>query len=269
MSTAVGLLGGAAAVGFLGAFWAKIKMVFSRIISLFIVSVEVNNKVATAVSIYCWENMKRSPFGNRCYSSDNDYIRPLKRYQHFAYEYFGKDPVLFWKKFRPLLLGCGGGEGNNEPRNNGLTFTFIRGTWKIDALLTEALDVFNSRCSNVEDEKKTRHKRFRVYRIFGEGNRINAGQPKSDDSYPAADAVESYDVSMGDKRLLKWTPDDIGPEKTEEGSAFDALAYPDEVMDLVEEVRRWKESEKWYRKKKIPHSVDGDSMAVPVLVKQH
>jgi len=252
MSTTVGILGGAAAVGFLGAFWSKIKMIFSRIISLFIVSVKVNNKAATAVAIYCWENMKRSPFGNRCYSSKNDYIRPLKRYQHFAYEYFGKDPVLFWQGWRVLLLGYDGGEGDNAPREDSLTFTFIRGTWDIDALLVKALDVFNERCSNLYDKEKDSHKRFRVYRIFGEGNRARSGEPKTG-YVEGVEEKEAYDVSMGDKRLLKWIPDQIGPEKTENGSAFDSLAYPDEVMDLVEEVRRWKNSEKWYRDKKIPY----------------
>lgn len=254
MSTAVGLVGGAAAVGFIGAFWSKIKMLFSRIISLFIVSVKVHNKASTAVAIYCWENMRRSPFGNRCYSSKNDYIRPLKRYQHFAYEYFGKDPVLFWQGWRVLLLGYDGSEGSNAPRDDSLTFTFIRGTWDVDNLISKALDVFNARCSSLNDEEENHNKRFRVYRIFGEGNRARNGE-KTKYAAEGTDevAAESYDVSMGDKRLLRWTPNDIGPEKTETGSAFDSLAYPDEVMTLVEEVKRWKEGEKWYREKQIPH----------------
>jgi len=51
-------LGGAAAIGVIASFWSKIRMIISRIFSLFVVTVRLNDGALTrAFSLYCWKEL--------------------------------------------------------------------------------------------------------------------------------------------------------------------------------------------------------------------
>jgi hypothetical protein len=51
-------------------------------------------------------------------------------------------------------------------------------------------------------------------------------------------------------RLLRWDHDDIGPVLAED--PWEALAFPEQVNDLVAEFGHWLKSEDWYRSRQIP-----------------
>lgn len=246
------LVGGAVGLGVITAFWDKIKLVFSKIASLFIVRVHVEGHAAQAISLYCWSNLKRSPFGERRYAADTEYVRSLRRYQKIGYEEIGKDPIIFWNGWRPLLLGQKEAEtGKNGQQNSvtwrqaytdAITMTFFRFTFDPDRLVTGALDLLNKR-----HERGAKAKRFAVYRIFGSNNGEATMQ-----SEPLKTSTFQSRFALGDKRVLKWNLDDLGPMSEQGGKALENVALPDDSAEMIEEIICWKESEKWYRARGIP-----------------
>lgn len=241
------LVGGAVGIGVLGVFWEKIKFVFSKLLSLFIVRIHVEEHAARAICLYCWSKMKRSPFGERRYGASTEYVRSIKRYQKIGYEQIGNDPVIFWDGWKPLVIGQINGENkNNQQLNNNIdqdpiTLSFIRFTFDPDALIIEALDVLNNR-----QEKGKKIKRFTVFRIFGNIN--GDAIMKTETNKPL---IESR-FSLGDKRILKWDINNLGPQYVTNTNPFDRLALPPNSLEMIGEIRHWKQSENWYRDRGIP-----------------
>lgn len=88
--------------------------------------------------------------------------------------------------------------------------------------------------------------RYSVKRCFGHSRRRNFANEGQSDCVPT-DPKTSNDA---DWRPLKWSLSDLGEPVAE--SAFDGLAYPPEVDDVIAEIGRWLESERWYKSKSIP-----------------
>jgi len=237
------LFGGAAIIGVLAAFWQKIRNVIHRLLSVFIVSIEVEGFMAKSIKMYCWDNLKRSPFGDRSYSSKNEYVKPVSRFQAIGYEEIGKDPIIFWNGLKPLLLGLkSNSNGKEHISEQSITLTYLRGLWNIDNLLIDCLDLYNKRS---EHSKKI--KRFYIRKVFGVGSSPNG----RNDGQDVASVEENDHISIGDKRLLKWTFDDLGIESTN-GTALGNLFFPEEINDIIKEMNYWVKSEEWYKRKNIP-----------------
>lgn len=50
-------------------------------------------------------------------------------------------------------------------------------------------------------------------------------------------------------RPLGWELSDFGPDPEDQVSAIERLALDEASLDLVEEARRWRETEDWHRKR--------------------
>ena len=68
----------------------------------------------------------------------------------------------------------------------------------------------------------------------------------------APSAVGQDSFVLGDRRLLQWGIKQIGSDVFSNESAFEILAFPPEVEEIVTEAKKWKDSELWYREKQIP-----------------
>jgi hypothetical protein len=250
------MLGSAIILGLATAAWGKIKQILARAASLFIVSASVQGGAAAAVQAKCWSEFRRSPFGSRRYESCQSWVRPLARFQVVGFEKLGTDPVLFWNGLRPILLSVesstddAGGQSSQEGR---LQITFIRGTWKLDELLVVALDRYNDTFSVA----RSSNRRFSVRRIFGSLSRQkagsgNGGKGGSQRSSAGASSATTTAIESGEIRPLRWRSDELGSPLPLDHHAIDALALPTAAQEMVHELRRWKDSEDWYRKRKIP-----------------
>lgn len=244
------LLIGGPIVATLLACWNYISGVISKIRSLFIINVTVEGSLADAVAFYCWRNLKRIRIGDRKYAGRKAFVRSRERYQHIAYEIFGQSGVVFWKGFTPLSVGTKSNDGQNnngDPYGGGggpsLNFTFLRGTWDIDKLISDAIDLYNEH--NYKGFQKKRFYVVRKYGSFGTNSNFGSGN--------RVESVETDDrICLWDKRLVGIASDDIGQQIHESGEPFEALAMPDEVWQAVKDIERWKKSEKWYKEKNIP-----------------
>lgn len=245
-------LGGAAIFGAVAASWDKIKWMIGRVMSLFVVHLQLERELARAITLYCWRNMRRGPFGSRRYSSFHEYVRPIKRNQVVAFEAIGKDPVVFWKGLRPLMLGSSNDEvedgGPKSSWGRKVSITFIRGMFNIDQLVIDAATGFN----NSLRRNEFRGTRFYVEYIFGR-TKLSFDPDKDKDEKEEVSTGKSVNhLAIGDRRILKWKLDELGPEQKFEGSALAQLALPTEVDEMIQEARHWLGSEEWYRKHGIP-----------------
>lgn len=224
------------------AAWDYVKGVLHKIRSLFVLNVVVESSLSDAVAFYCWHNFKRIKIGDRKYSSRRVFIRSSERYQDIAYELFSQSSIMFWKGWR--FLSVGSAEKDDSDKNFGrLNLTFIRGTWDIDKLMIDALTLYNE-----HNYKGFQEKRFYVVRKYGSlglGNSNGSNQP-------IAQEVTDDRIVLWDKRLLGVSADDLGQKVHESGHPFESLALPCEVWDSIKDIERWKNSEKWYKRKSIP-----------------
>ena len=131
-------LGGAALIGIVAAFWNKAKLLSWRLVNLLVVRARLEGDVGTAVAYYCWNEWKRSPFGEKRYNAITEYIQPVERHQAIGFELIGTDPTLFWLGWRPVLLSF---QANEEAKTLGysVTLTFIRGMFGLDRLVIQLL----------------------------------------------------------------------------------------------------------------------------------
>jgi len=243
------VFGGAAIFTTIGLIWNNIKFCLSRISSLFIVTVRINGNYPKAMEIYLVMNFKKSPFQPLSFDTFRDYIKSIKKRRAIGYEEVNfKDKTIFWKGWKPLIISVSKDEGDNKaPARNSnessANITFIRGSFDIDQLMTDALELLNER--NVKNDKISR---FTIYRHFG-----RSGKDVKDEGMQTPEAVHSsnVDVFLGDKRILKYKVDDIGEDQDDKRS-LGVLAFPKEIDVLINEIERWKNSEKWYREKSIP-----------------
>ena len=241
------LWGSAFLIGLLATCWQQLRTLLVRLCRLLIVQVDVDTELQPAVRRYCWEQASRVTFGMRLYGALSEYVRPLRRQQLVVYEDVGTDPVVMWRGPWPLL--CSLMFLNQTP--NRLRLTCLRGTWDIEAVLVAAIELLNrSRHSGSSGQSRYRARRLFGYtkHMRGHGDsRLQAG----DSPAPQVRARDDTALSEGIYRPLQWSVGQLGAA-TANGSPWAALAYPPEVLELVEEAKHWLQSREWYQEKQIP-----------------
>ncbi|HZP88580.1 MAG TPA: AAA family ATPase [Burkholderiales bacterium] len=228
--------GGLGAGALIVAAWGQLRMAAIKLVSTVVVRVKIQRPLATAIASYCFKNLRRSPIGLLAFAGSEMFVRPLKRHQLVAYEIPSGETTFFWRGVRPLLLSWKSDGGVDSA-----TLTFIRGTFDADRLVTEAIDYANQS----RGKKESSPRRFRVKRYFGTAGNLERGRSETGPSH------SYYGFVPLDFRMLKWTPDEVGPELTPQ-RAIDQLALPTEAQELVTDVQRWLQSEEWYRSRGLP-----------------
>ncbi len=246
------ILGGTAALtGAVTMFWGYLRGVWSQVSSYVVVSCRIQGGLQEAVSMYCWKHYKTSPFGLRSYLGWTMYVRPMKRVQLIAMEIVGLGGKLFWHGWRPIWIKrqdrsyANDIHMRNENFESGLTLTFLRGTFKLDELLIDATNDYNM-TSSITDNPRAR---YTVRHIFG-----SDGKPATTPGNDASAAIEGSNwsaLSSLQNRILQWKPDDLGPCLLNHGNAIGQLALDDKALSMVEEIKRWRTSEEWYKDRGI------------------
>jgi len=240
-------LGGGAALGAVAAGWEKTKGVLMRIVNLVVMTVKVDGEASSALRLYCWSNFRRSNWGERFYDGQRIFVRPMRRVQAIAYEDVGYTSILFWDGWKPILVGVHDAASDRQHAYSGrtITLTFMRGLFSVDGLIQAAVDAYNS-----SHDRGLRSTRFRIERRLGSGS-VHS-RPTGGNSQPDAPAWAEGDVCLGDRRILRWNPDDLGADSGVVGKLLDGLAFPEPVLAAVTEARRWLGGEDWFRDRQIP-----------------
>lgn len=236
--------------------WSSIKQVFSQVRSYFVVSVALEGSAKTAVSHYVWTHLKRRHLGDRAYNGSLHSVKGMSRPIVVGYEEIGSQATVYWMNYIPILVSKTGNKGSNssEPSYDGggnsgsLHISFIRGTIDADTLLIKAIDSYNSR----QDYTETTYKRFHIHTLTGNRNTVNQSQGRNrrfEEPISFGSGI-GENIYAGTSRLLKYTLEDLGDSNNKH--PLSTLNYPLEVEEVIEEIRRWKESKSWFEEKSIP-----------------
>lgn len=254
LTSSASALGAGALFAGVVAGWGQIKNLFSRLMGVLIITVEVQERCYDAVSTFCWQRLYRSPSSFRYYKGRIKFIRPLGRYGSVAFESLGEKGQLFWYGKKPLWVTL------HPQYSDKATLRFIRWTFNADDLLAEVL-----RTQAVEWESSldpaVRGERFRVNRMAGRSGKdlMGMGQApsKGSDSEVTASptggslyrGVNVTEASEG--RLIGWQKDEIG-DVLPQANPIERLALSQDVEEAIAEVRRWRASKDWYAERQIP-----------------
>jgi len=257
------LAGGAAITGLVATCWSYIRGFYSYVTSWMVISISVQGYQSDAVQLLLREQFKASKFGPRLYTAWLLHVRPTRRTQLVTMEVIGKSGRLFWKGRRPLWVAkASGGDDSLDEMGvtsrdygcNGLSLTFLRGTFRADDLVRRATDHYNQTMVAVDSEGQptdSAQRRHFVRHIFGTAGKSNfnsrMSNPGSNGPTTAGDTR-----SCMHHRPVGWTFDELGSEPPGKKSPIAQLALAAEALQLVHESRFWKSNEKWYRQRSIP-----------------
>lgn len=242
---------GGALLGILASCWGYVKMAFWRIANLGIVRIRLRDDAGKAFAYYCWSGFSRSNLGEKEYDAFHAFVQPQNRTQLVGFEQAGRDFSIFWHGWFPMIVFI------DYPSNNGgaipdiaLTAMFLRWMFDADSLLIEAIDRWNERQHKGDRDGRGR---FTINRSFGrimtrkQTNRSGAQASYGDELSPKSPKEE---ISPN-RRYLRWRIDELGTSPGD-GDPFAILALPENALEVVERVRRWVNSEQWYKEKRIP-----------------
>lgn len=225
-----------AVLGSVGVLWGQIRGFFAYLATIFVVTTTFDDDlIRGAIYPYCRKYFKEAPIGQKSYGSLNDFIRPKSRYGTVAYSRT-PERTIFFRKGWPLIMS---GSKDKDGHSNGLTITFIRGTFNMNKLIGESIEEQDDRLHEMTRDSN----RFYVKKCFGytekEGKQI-AESP-----------------STSDQGSVNWVAlDPLLYQKNQLGSPtskapFQNLSYDKPIMDFKAEVIKWKKSEQWYRERNL------------------
>lgn len=238
--TTTGAFGGAAILGAIAGFWNYIKIYLSKIRSLFIVSIDINYQLSSAVKMLLQNEFKCSPLGNKNYYGFNEYVRPKQRNQLICVETIPKEPTM-WRRGKRFLFV--------SEENSDIKLTFIRGVFKRDEILKEAVDKFND--AQIDSNWRNTDRFFvrKLYGSIGESNVLRKMSGK-DASSEDAEAVPHSDCDKRTTRPIGWSREDLGQPKGK--TAVEDMCWSDEMEKAYREAVIWRESEQWFKERRIP-----------------
>jgi shikimate kinase len=131
-----------------------------------------------------------------------------------------------------------------------ISLSYLRGTFDIDQLIIEATARFNRQVIERTETQGRRHYVRHVYGTAGKSVAIAVGKGGGE-CYTAPSSNTDIRGCLHHRSLM-WDFSDLGPERSPAGRAVDALALSIGARELVEEAKRWKESEAWHKSRRVP-----------------
>jgi hypothetical protein len=233
-------------IALMAACWRQLLAFVQRIRSFIVLRITVQGDDARAIAMYCFRHFRRSPFGDRWFQTGNSYIRPLNRMQAVLSEKPPRQPLIFFDGWKPILLGSEFHQSSPGIESGMVSISMVRLLTNADDLLCAAMKEFNALQSTAE----TGCRRYYVQRVAGVRRDYSNRQSAAETApAPLGGRHRGEGVQPGD-RVLGWSPDDLGPPILKK--PLESVAIPPELEDAIEEFRRWKDSEAWYRERQIP-----------------
>lgn len=225
------------ALTFLATCWSQFLWAYQQCRSALIVSFGVRTDLVSVVTYYCMRHAKPSRFGSRVYDSCAMFVRPNRRTEQVATEDISLQARLFWIDWRPFWVSG----ANRTSVDSTMTVTFPRFLFDQDSFILRALDVYNAAQTTGTGRYRVRHITGMVGKPVNVASQGMIGAPKG-----------SSQCGFLDKRILRWTREDLQPETTNNGCAIDHLALCPDAERLIEECRRWIENQNWFVLRGIP-----------------
>lgn len=250
---------GGALMGTIVACWNQIKAVAWKLISLLVDRVEIYNdpQMTTVVLNYMVENYRHSIIYDKVYRANDEHLKAKNRNAYVSFELFGLKSLVFWNGWFPVIYNFqevkkepgsnnnnNSSYGNQQPQPVQSFITFIRGTINIDDLFKRACEEHTKMRWGFEQVNETEQHRFFIKYL-----------PELDANNPSRENNRGVGMAWyheGRFRLLGHKPEELGWAKDAKMSAIDKLIFPQRVVDLIEEVKLWRNNRQWYLDRSIP-----------------
>ncbi len=248
--------GGVAAITLAISLFTHLRALMRQIVSRVVVNICVSGHQADALLMYARQNFRASRFGPRAYTGWKFHYRPTGRTQLLALEVNAPAGRLYWLGWFPIWIS--GGEDSSKAASPGasseestqsLTVTFPRGSLDPDELMLKATEYYNQQTKRFDATGGRRHS---IKYIHGSAG-MSIPQLNSQRSRPAASPTSASDIrSCLIHRPLGFSFSDIGIDPDACHQAINRLALSSEARKLVEEVRRWRQTERWHQERNLP-----------------
>lgn len=249
-------VGGAAALTLVATGWNHIKSAYQQVAGRVVVKMTVSGFQADAVLMYLKHHFSASRFGPRAYVGWKLFVRPRQRVQLVSMEIAPPSGRVYWRGWRPIWVakskdGLGDLEEGLQAADydyQTISITFPRGMMDPDSFVSDATEFFNQQVRAYESTGGRRHSIRFVHGTAGNTATISL-KGKGGSSCPTSGT--DIRACLG-HRPLNWNFSDFGPETDGPESAIDRLALDKNSMDLVQEAKRWRETEDWHRERGLP-----------------
>lgn len=245
-------LGTAAAA--LTAGWSQFRGFVDRIIGYFVITAEFNVTISDGVLGVLQDTMKRSPWnGHIAFGGLHVFVRPLDKEQRVAYEHLAGENNVFWNGWWPVTVFTPSHKDGTTRNGGNLQIRYFRWTVDIDKLVTEAAARINRTGEQFSGTRTSRYD-IKVFRSTFDPrhNSTGSGALGSEgrgDNGPSV-IPASHDKTL---RILGWKVEDLGPKPSPHKVPTDGVVLNQATLDAVNEARRWRKSEEWYKKRRIPY----------------
>ena len=271
------MFGGVALLGVIGAFWGHLKMVMSKLASIFIVAVELDDEGIEALISYLRKYGKFCKLGVRRFEVRPVYLKSLSRFTRVFCEMIGRDPAiyLFSRKegglrIWPVIIGKSI-YGNNESENRPGTALILRGTFDIEKLINNASIYYNEMWKNlgmnVEGEVKEPN-RFYIDHVFGSLAEFESGLGRNSEAPKESDSGRCFwyntrNIKMGLWRVIGYDIDDVGMQNESNEREINYLSYPPEIKELIDKIIMWSKSKDWFKEKNLAWKMGISLFGIP------
>lgn len=221
-----------AAMAAASAILPQVRNAWRTLMGLVVVQESITDRAASDVLAHAWRVLKHSPLGHPLYDVATQYVRPTRRWMPVALQLLGRGSQLtFFHHGFPVTFTAKAPRPG-EPDHPQVAVSYVRGTFNLQKFLLDALAAEESTC------QAEGARRFHVQRVFG-ARRDRPVSGSIRETVPSETGRTMHGV-----RYLGWRKDDIGvPSQV---APFQGLFYPPDVMEAVEEVRRWARSRDWF-----------------------
>ena len=141
MNNVTTMLAGGGILGLLAGFWKYIQIYASKFLGLFIVRIRISNFDGVNAFKVLLKDFKSSPLTKKRYSAESLYVKPLKKHELVGLSDLPSEPTVMWRNRKPLIVTLD--SGRSEGATYGIDICFIRGVYKADDLVLEAVDKYN------------------------------------------------------------------------------------------------------------------------------
>ena len=251
-------VGSAAALTVALSCFGQVRTLARQVVSRIVVSLTVSGYQADAVLMFARQHYAASRFGPRAYIGWKLFYRPERRVQLMPMEVNSPSGRLYWHGWRPVWIaqsketagemesGVTAGESSQS-----ISVLYARGTLDADQLITAATNYYNAQTQVFDATGGRRHS---IRYIHGSaGMTIPQLQSQRSRGGSGAAPTSGSDVrGCFVHRPLGFDFSDIGIDPQQRHQAVQRLALSDEARMLVEEVRRWRETERWHIERQLP-----------------
>jgi len=246
--TLPGMIGGFAVFGVVASLWGYIKSLFHKFYNLFVIEMEVQDKdLVQAVGFLVTTEFKNSGLGARLFRGDVQYVRSKKLNSVVGYECMPVTFTLYWRGKLPILVWSSRWWDEMKIQAPRLFFN-------VDDFIVEA-------CNKLSVFRQNREMggRYEVswhHGSLGDGDGIKVlgkmAQKGGDDK---GDGGGGHDTTSGGKNRCDWRPvgysrEDLGEPSDRQAS--EALVLNDECQSAMDEAKKWRARESWFKARGLP-----------------